>query len=224
MPPPPTPISHVSEYLHLYEYPNFLSPSECQQLLDIPITQFKRGRTVDTGQATAQVEDDSRTSTTLTLPADKQALFYQWVAERLPSVWYNNAHEPTQLARYTEGQKYDYHHDYFDEVSLASDNANAPKKQRTWSLLVYLHDVAQQPTRRKHRTARRRKIHTTGGETHFGHPDVDITVQPKKGTAILWHNLYADGTPNPKTLHAGKPLGKGCYKTIVTQWFLENSV
>ena len=60
MPPPYTPISHVSEHLHLYEYPNFLSPSECQQLLDIPLAQFKRGRTVDTGRATAEAVHDAK--------------------------------------------------------------------------------------------------------------------------------------------------------------------
>lgn len=217
-------IRHPTPHLELYHYPALLSAEECDALLDVPPSAFSRGRTVDPGTDNAQAVHQSRTSTTLTLPADKQALFHEWVAARLPHIWEHHDHEPTQLARYTAGQHYDYHHDYFDAAALASTNPTTPTRQRTWTLLVYLNDLEPHTAAAGRRTGRRRTgrrpEHASGG-THFGHPDVDVLFTPKRGSAILWNNLLPDGTPNVKTLHAGKPLANGHTKTIVTQWFLE---
>lgn len=210
----------------------------------IPVKHFSRGKTVDTTSTNSQAVHLSRTSTTLTLPEDKQRLFHCIVAERLPDIWKQNDHEPTQIARYTRGQHYDYHHDYFDERALQSDNATSPQRQRTWTLLVYLDDggpanhgggypgsrrrlqsslrTRQIGGQTRTRNRRPRRSPHYGGATHFGHPEVDYTVYPERGKAILWLNVDpCTGSPNPKTLHSGKALGAGCEKRIITQWFLE---
>jgi prolyl 4-hydroxylase len=36
--------------------------------------------------------------------------------------------------------------------------------------------------------------------------------------AVIWNNLYPDGTPNPDTLHQGMPVKAG-HKAIITKWF-----
>ena len=237
-------VRHPSKHITLYTLPHFLSDAECDMFREIPVKHFSRGKTVDTTSTNSQAVHLSRTSTTLTLPEDKQRLFHRIVAERLPDIWKQNDHEPTQLARYTRSQHYDYHHDYFDERALQSDNATSPQRQRTWTLLVYLddggpanHSGGYPGSRRRFRSSLRtrqiggqtrtrnrrpRRSPHYGGATHFGHPEVDYTVYPERGKAILWLNVDpCTGSPNPKTLHSGKALGAGCEKRIITQWFLE---
>ena len=46
------------------------------------------------------------------------------------------------------------------------------------------------------------------------------TFQPRKGRAVIWNNLYPDGTPNYATLHSGMPVLRG-HKVIITKWFRE---
>jgi prolyl 4-hydroxylase len=58
-----------------------------------------------------------------------------------------------------------------------------------------------------------------GGGTRFF--SIDRAFQPKKGQAVIWNNLHADGSPNHDTLHSGEPVTAG-HKIIITKWFREN--
>jgi len=42
-----------------------------------------------------------------------------------------------------------------------------------------------------------------GGETHF--PELGVSVWPRAGDAIAWSNVHEDGSPNPRSLHEGRP-------------------
>ena len=59
-----------------------------------------------------------------------------------------------------------------------------------------------------------------GGETFFTYLNQKIT--PKKGTAVIWCNLYSDGTLNRNTKHQGMPVKNG-EKWIITKWFRNES-
>ncbi|XP_026848967.1 prolyl 4-hydroxylase subunit alpha-2 [Drosophila persimilis] len=54
-----------------------------------------------------------------------------------------------------------------------------------------------------------------GGATIF--PLINITVSPRKGSALLWFNLYDDGEPDPRTLHSSCPVIEGDRWTL-TKW------
>jgi hypothetical protein len=54
-----------------------------------------------------------------------------------------------------------------------------------------------------------------GGETVF--PDRDVTVRPKRGRAVMFRNLLADGSPDVHSLHAGMPVLAG-EKWLATSW------
>jgi len=84
--------------------------------------------------------------------------------------------ESPQLARYNQGQFFLAHEDAFP-VSIAKKN----RFQRAATLLLYLNDVAY------------------GGRTQFEH--LGIAVPPKKGRALLFFPAFADGRPDPRTLH-----------------------
>ena len=73
--------------------------------------------------------------------------------------------------------------------------------QRTWTFMVYLNNVEE------------------GGETFFRH--FDRKFVPSQGTAVVWNNLYPDGSPNPFTIHEALPVIKG-NKWVITKWFCEN--
>jgi len=61
-----------------------------------------------------------------------------------------------------------------------------------------------------------RPVVESGGETAF--VNVGLAIPPKAGTAVLWNNLRADGTPNFDTMHHGTPVKAG-HKAIITKWF-----
>jgi len=55
----------------------------------------------------------------------------------------------------------------------------------------------------------------SGGSTIF--PIINVTVTPKKGSALLWYNLHNSGDMNLKTLHSACPVISGSkYGRITT--------
>jgi prolyl 4-hydroxylase len=93
--------------------------------------------------------------------------------------------EYLQLLQYEPGQYYRQHHDYIEH------HRRLPCGVRILTLFIYLNDVEE------------------GGGTHF--PLLDITVQPKKGNAVLWPSVK-DESPEDKdrrTDHEALPVLKG---------------
>jgi hypothetical protein len=100
--------------------------------------------------------------------------------------------EGLQLVRYKPGEFFGVHHDLGD--LLEDDQVLLPRKQfavkrRLVTLFVYLNDLKP----------------NNGGATHFPKCG-DLRVTPKKGNAVLWSNVTADGSPDPATIHAGEAV------------------
>jgi prolyl 4-hydroxylase len=90
--------------------------------------------------------------------------------------------EYLQLLQYEPGQYYKQHHDYIGH------HKQKPCGVRILTLFIYLNDVEE------------------GGGTRF--PLLDITVQPKKGYAVLWPSVK-DQYPedkDPRTDHEALPV------------------
>ncbi|XP_038044858.1 uncharacterized protein LOC119719459 [Patiria miniata] len=75
---------------------------------------------------------------------------------------------------------------------------NRDLRDRMGTILVYLQDVEE------------------GGQTEF--PELGISVRPRKGRAITWNNEDIDGTCDPYSIHAAKPVIKG-HKIILQRWY-----
>jgi prolyl 4-hydroxylase len=106
--------------------------------------------------------------------------------------------EGTQGQHYAVGQEFKEHTDFFEPGTDEYKEFGGARGNRTWTFMIYLNTV------------------TKGGGTNFlklGH-----IFQPQKGMAVVWNNLYEDGTPNYDTLHAGMPVIEG-EKIIITTWF-----
>ncbi|WP_435418093.1 2OG-Fe(II) oxygenase [Parerythrobacter aurantius] len=106
--------------------------------------------------------------------------------------------ETIQGQRYSAGQQFKPHHDFFH----TSENYWPPEKkrggQRSWTAMLYLNQVE------------------AGGATAF--VKVGIKVPPKPGVLLIWNNASPDGVPNPDTLHAGTPVERGV-KYVITKWY-----
>jgi len=108
--------------------------------------------------------------------------------------------EPIQGQRYTKGQEYKPHCDYFPVDHSLWKEVEPEGGQRCWTAMVYLSDVE------------------AGGETWF--PHASFSIPPVEGTILLWNNLLPNGAVNPYTLHAAKPVQDGV-KYVITKWFRE---
>ena len=96
--------------------------------------------------------------------------------------------EHFQLLHYTVGQEYQTHHDFiYDQSQLK------PQGARQFTFFLYLNDV------------------TKGGETYF--PELDLTVKPAKGAALLWPNVQYSRNDKQmhKTTHAALPVLEGAH-------------
>ena len=178
---------------------DLLSDEECRYLMYSGARYLERSRVFHpvTGLA---LEDDVRTSHNMSfMPAidDVGVLILQLRMAQVGG--FVLAHcEPLSLLRYGIGDQYRPHRDYF--FPSAPELAQ-PGGQRHSTVCVYLNDVQQ------------------GGETVF--PDRDVTVQPRRGRAVMFRNLHADGSADPHSLHAGMPVLAG-EKWLASCWIRVN--
>ncbi|WP_022682001.1 prolyl hydroxylase family protein [Sphingobium bisphenolivorans] len=108
--------------------------------------------------------------------------------------------ESLQGQRYTPGQEYKVHCDYFPVTASYWPAMLKTGGQRCWTAMIYLSAVE------------------AGGETHF--PRCEFMVPPVEGMILIWNNLDREGAPNPFSLHAARPVESGT-KYVVTKWFRE---
>jgi len=106
--------------------------------------------------------------------------------------------ETLQGQRYTAGQEFRPHNDWFSANTPAWEAEQARGGQRAFTAMAYLNEVEE------------------GGETDF--PRLGIAVRPRAGTLLVWNNADENGAPNPWTLHAGNPVTRGV-KYVVTKWY-----
>jgi prolyl 4-hydroxylase len=182
--------------LQLYVLDGFMNDQECDRVIEIS-RQHLRPSTMTTGDR----DKDYRTSTTCDL-ALLDDPFISRIDEKISRTLgirlpYS---EGIQAQRYEAGQEFKQHTDYFVPGTEEYDAYAGYRGQRTWTFTVYLNEEM------------------TGGGTRFF--AIDKTFAPRKGTAIIWNNLTANGRPNPHTLHAGLPVKTG-HKIIITKWFRE---
>jgi prolyl 4-hydroxylase len=186
----------ASDLLQLYALDDFMSPAECDAIVEIA-NRHLRPSTV-TIESTDKYYRTSRTcDLSLLNNAVVAALDLKIAATLGIRPEYS---EGIQAQRYDVGQQFKKHTDYFEPGTSEYARFAAERGNRTWTFMVYLNDGME------------------GGGTRFS--TIDRTFQPKKGQALIWNNLYPDGTPNRDTLHSGEPVLAG-HKIIITKWFRE---
>lgn len=106
--------------------------------------------------------------------------------------------EALQGQRYSAGQYFKPHIDWFPPGSVGWQRESPRGGQRAFTAMVYLNAVEE------------------GGETDF--PRLDIAIRPTPGALLVWNNADEHGVPNPFTAHSGNPVVRGT-KYVVTKWY-----
>ena len=107
--------------------------------------------------------------------------------------------EGLQVLRYSEGEEYQPHHDFFHDNHKEYDRCMMEGGQRLWTVYFYLNDVEE------------------GGDTFW--PRLDVKISPKIGRVAIWQNIVNGEVFHP-SLHWGKPPTKG-EKWGCTKWVRE---
>jgi len=221
-------------YIH-----NLITPREIDNLLQTAEPRFAPSQVTKSGR---QQETSDRTSSSAGLPRDDPAVICvlqrtrNFLGTMIRDGW--DEMGPPQLVRYTAGQRFNVHHDWFDSPRWANDGSD-----RKWNRVASFFAILQD--------------NCTGGETHFPyakpivppaprgapiwrgdaqdhrqqqqedsselrplwrlHEDGGLAFRPVAGNAIFWVNLHANGTGDTRTNHAGLPLGDGL-KTAMNIW------
>lgn len=181
--------------LDIYGRQAFLSPAECAALRDM-IDADAQPSTLFSGSANAEY----RTSHSCNLnPWDP---LVEGISDRIGALLGTDAShgETLQGQRYTSGQQYKVHCDFFPVTADYWPAMLRSGGQRSWTAMIYLSDVAE------------------GGETHF--PMCEFMIPPREGMILMWNNMDRDGAPNQASLHAARPVVSGT-KYVVTKWYRE---
>ena len=109
--------------------------------------------------------------------------------------------ELMQGQRYSAGQEYRHHHDYFPVGASYWAGEAARGGQRCWTAMIFLSEPKK------------------GGETDF--PKLGQRFTPKAGRMLVWNNMDRNGMPNAKTLHAAMPVQQGV-KHVITKWYRQD--
>ncbi|WP_186670861.1 2OG-Fe(II) oxygenase [Sporosarcina sp. BP05] len=166
---------------------NVLSNEECDELIRLSKDKMQRSKI-----GTTREVDELRTSSSMFFQESENDIVAR-VEKRVSSIMNIPIEhgEGLQILKYTPGQEYKAHYDFFSSTSKVANN------NRISTLIMYLNDVEQ------------------GGETFF--PKLNLSVTPQKGMAVYFEYFYNDEDLNQLTLHGGAPVIVG-EKWVATQW------
>lgn len=188
---------HPDERVQLYIIDDLLSAEECEATLAAMRGKLKRSVT------TGDDEKDPyfRTSQTSFLWESDGALALSLDVKIAQALGIHPAFaEQIQAQLYGVGEEFRPHKDAFDPWAEKYKHFGGARGNRTWTCMIYLQDTPK------------------GGATHF--TEIDARFYPKRGMALAWNNLYANGWLNFDTKHWGMPVEEG-EKAIITKWFRE---
>lgn len=191
MPAPTWVREPVSEDPRIEWRRGLFSAAECRYLMAQAEPLLRPSFVVDP-KSGARIPHPVRTSAGMNFGPTQQDLVISALNRRIAAATATEAGwgEPLHLLRYAPGQEYRPH---LDALTGAGN-------QRRWTVLVYLNDGFG------------------GGETEF--PELDIAARGAIGDALVFDNANADGRPDRRTVHAGRPVTSGT-KWLATRWIRE---
>ncbi|GKT52772.1 2OG-Fe(II) oxygenase family oxidoreductase [Colletotrichum tofieldiae] len=197
---------------------DFLNDADIAGLLEAGEPEFRPSYVVKNGVAQGTPD---RTSWSAGLPIENAAV--QCVLKRAEGFMGTTLAPgrdeigPPQLVRYTEGQRFNVHHDWYDAFQPDVRTGRDRRWNRIASFFAILQDEC------------------TGGDTWFPkvravtpqhlteeahwrrHEDGGLAFKPVRGNAVFWVNLHENGTGDERVVHAGLPVGAGL-KTAMNIW------
>lgn len=182
------PAELIDERLPIYRYRDFLSADERKHFASVALAMLEPSTVFDP-KTGRQVTHPIRNSDGAIIGLTQESLVIQAINRRIAKATGTALAqgEPFSVLRYHPAQEYKLH---YDAIHGETNN-------RIKTVLLYLNDGF------------------LGGQTAF--PDLDITITPRAGDAIVFDGLNANGTVNPVSRHAGLPVQRGT-KWLATKW------
>jgi prolyl 4-hydroxylase len=181
---------------------NMLCAEECDEIIALSAGRLQRSGYMDstTGDVT---RDHSRTSEETFFELGECAVIARIerrIAELMSCPVSHG--EEMHVMRYSLGEEYAPHYDYFPWEYPGSHVHLREGGQRFATLIMYLNDVEE------------------GGATRF--PKIGLDVVPRKGSALYFEYLNEQGHVDKLTYHAGAPVLRG-EKWIATKWLRQRA-
>jgi hypothetical protein len=176
----------------------FLAPDVCDWIVDRTRERMAPAKVVGDG-ANGPVQDPTRSNSLAELGLVHTDLVVLLIRDRLSAACGLpvNAMEVPQVFHYAVGQEFRLHEDYLRPDGAYRSQDLASHGQRSKTLLIYLNDGFE------------------GGQTDF--PLLDLRFKGRKGEALMFTNVLADGSPDERMRHAGLPPSAG-EKWLFSQW------
>lgn len=192
----PPAVQHF-EAPRVLTFERFLTPASCSWIMERARPSLDSARVKNAEQGGANVHA-IRTNTGMGFSLIDTDLVIQLAHARIAAAI--NApishQEPTNILHYSPGQEYRPHFDFIDPGVAHFARELQTVGQRTVTFLIYLNDDYE------------------GGATTF--PRLNWSFKGKTGDALAFWNV-TDGSPDPRTLHAGTPTTNGI-KWLFSKW------
>ena len=184
------PVEILSDAPAVRLFPGLFSPAECRYLIALAEPVLRPSVVVDPVSG-RQLPHPIRTSSAAGFPFTDENPAVHALNRRLAAASGTDvrAGEPLQVLHYAPGERYHEHNDALPAVP--------PSQQRVLTFLVYLDEDYD------------------GGETAF--PALGIKVRGRTGDGLLFANALPDGAPDPRAIHAGRPVTRGV-KHVASRW------
>lgn len=179
-------------------FPSFASADVCAWLIERARGKLKRALVYDP-VGKRDIADCSRTNTVAEFNLMETDLVQVATQVRMSAacgIPVQNMEAPAVL-HYEVGQEIVNHYDFIDPETPNYDREIAERGERVITFLVYLNDDY------------------AGGETDF--PRLGVNHKGRTGDGLYFVNARAEGGPDTRMLHAGRPPARG-EKWIVSQF------
>jgi len=177
----------------IFAFSQFLSPVECERFIAMVDAVARPSTVFD-----IRYEDGYRTS--YSGDVERTDPFVRMIERRIDDLLGIDPGfgETVQGQRYTQGQEFQAHVDWFWTLADYWPKEQRKGGQRSWTAMAYLSDVDE------------------GGQTEFVR--LGISIPPQQGLLLVWNNAAPDGSPNWDTMHAAHPVVRGT-KYVITKWY-----
>lgn len=181
---------------------DLLSPQECEQLIRMAQGKLRRSEVVDPTSGRLEISGVRR-SEGAHFQYGENAVVSRIEArvQALTGIPIRHG-EPLQLLHYPVGGEYEPHHDYFDPAFPGTAALLKQGGQRVATIVMYLHEPDE------------------GGGTYF--PELELSVRPRRGSAVYFEYCNRQGQLDARCLHAGMPVVRG-HKWIATKWLRQSA-
>lgn len=198
----PPPII-LSEAPQIRAFASVLPPAVCDWIIDRGRERLAPAQVYDPSTG-GPMQDEARRNSVAGFALSDMDMVLMAVRERLAAISGLDVSgmQGPQVLHYAVGERFTPHYDFLDPDMEGPARDIATRGQRVATCLVYLNDDLE------------------GGETEFC--ELGLRHRGRRGDALVFRNLDAEGRPDRRTLHAGLAPSAG-EKWVLSQWIRDRA-